>query len=87
MSAASKGGDALAQMLAAGQSINVVNIGDMDFENNAEVDLTAATESFNKNKAIVIEKGQHKDWQQREIALNAMNEMFEIAPQKLIKEN
>ena len=28
MSAASRGGDSLAQMLAAGQSLNVVNIGD-----------------------------------------------------------
>lgn len=57
MSAASKGGDALAQMLAAGQSINVVNIGDPMFENKAEVDLTQAAEAFERQKAIVVDKG------------------------------
>ena len=41
MSAASKGGEALAQMLAAGQSINVVNIGDPNFE-KADMDNGAA---------------------------------------------
>ena len=62
MSMASKGGDSLAQMLAAGQQINVVNIGEGGFEKAAEADLTAATENFDRNKAIILEKGQHKDW-------------------------
>lgn len=68
-------------MLAAGQSINVVNIGDPGMESrNDFVDMQAATDSFERNKAIVIEKGHHKDWQQREIALNAMHECFETVP-------
>jgi len=49
-------------MLAAGQSINVVNIGEGGFEGRADVDLTVATENFAKNKAIILEKGQHKEW-------------------------
>ena len=57
MTAASKGGEALAAMLAAGQSINVVNIGDTGFERNNDIDMTAAKESFDRNKAIVKEKG------------------------------
>ena len=56
MTAASKGGEALAAMLAAGQSINVVNIGDTGFE-RVEIDLTAAKADFEKNKAIVMDKG------------------------------
>ena len=43
-------------MLAGGQSINVVNIGE-GFESRAHVDITAATDNFEKHKAIVIEKG------------------------------
>ena len=40
MTGASKGGEALAAMLAAGQSISIVNIGgDMD---SAEIDTAAA---------------------------------------------
>ena len=46
-----------------------------------------ATETFAKNKAIIIDKGQHKDWQLREIALSAMQESFEAAPAKVIKAN
>ena len=87
MSMASKGGDSLAQMLAAGQSINVVNIGEGGFEQPAAVDLTAAKETFEKNKAIITEKGQHKDWHERELALNAMHDCFEVVPQKILKEN
>lgn len=49
-------------MLAAGQSINVVNIGEGGFENRENVDLSAATENFEKSKAVIMEKGQHKDW-------------------------
>ena len=87
MSAASKGGDALAQMLAAGSQINIVNIGEAGFEAKTEVDMTIATEAFEKKKAIVLEKGQHKDWQQRELALTAMHECFETVPARLLKEN
>ena len=32
------------------------------FENKTEIDLTAAAEAFERQKAIVIDKGQHKDW-------------------------
>lgn len=46
-----------------------------------------ATETFAKNKAIIIDKGQHKDWQLREIALSAMQESFEAVPAKVIKAN
>ena len=63
MSQASKGGDALAQMLAAGQSINVVNIGEGGLDSRNELDLAAATADFDRSKAIVVEKGQHKEWQ------------------------
>lgn len=34
-----------------------------------------------------MQKGQHKDWQEREIALTAMHESFEAAPRKVIHEN
>ena len=44
-------------MLAAGQSINVVNIGDPSFESREQVDMSAALEAFEKNKAIVADKG------------------------------
>jgi len=84
-SAASKGGDALAQILAAGQSINVVNIGE-GFESRNESDLKAAAESFAKHKVVVVEKGHHKEWQEREVALNAMHECFEAAPLKIVRE-
>lgn len=68
-------------MLAAGQSINVVNIGEGDFDGSRnEVDMAAATDNFLKSKAIILDKGQHKDWQQRELALNAMHECFEAVP-------
>lgn len=87
MTQASKGGEALAAMLAAGQSLNVVNIGEGTFNERVEIDMTAAQEHFDRNKAIVMEKGQHKDWQQRELALNAMHECFETTPSKIIKEN
>lgn len=42
MTQASKGGEALAAMLAAGSSINVVNIGEAGFNEHVEVDLTVA---------------------------------------------
>ena len=87
MTQASKGGEALAAMLAAGSSINVVNIGEAGFNDHVEVDLTMAQENFDRNKAIVMEKSQHKDWQQRELALNAMHECFETTPNKIIKES
>ena len=41
-------------MLAAGQSINVVNIGDPGMESRNDFDMIAATESFEKQKAIVM---------------------------------
>jgi len=85
MSMASKGGDALQAMLAAGQSINVVNIGE-GFDMRNDIDMAAAQETFDKNKDIVLKKGQHKDWQERELALNAMHECFEVAPQKIIRD-
>ena len=62
MSAASKGGDAIQAMLAAGQSINVVNLGEGFGESRNEVDMAQAQEQFNKNKEIVLKKGEHKDW-------------------------
>lgn len=62
MSAASKGGEALAQMLAAGKELSIVNIGEGGFESQ-EQDITVVREMFAKNKEIVIQKGQHKDWQ------------------------
>jgi len=65
----------------------VVNIGDSAFGEKVEVDMTMAQENFDKNRAIIVEKGQHKDWQQRELALNAMFECFETTPSKIIKEN
>ena len=86
MSAASKGGEALAAMLAAGKSINVVNIGGDDM-NKPEEFTEMHVELFNKNKAIVQEKGQHKDWHERELALNAMHECFENVSLKIVKEN
>ena len=86
MSAASKGGEALAAMLAAGKSINVVNIGGDDM-NKPEEFTEMHVELFNKNKTIVQEKGQHKDWHERELALNAMHECFENVSLKIVKEN
>ena len=49
--------------------------------------MTAAKADFDKNKLIVIDKGQHKDWQMRELALTAMHECFEGTPSSIIKEN
>ena len=77
MAAASKGGDALAQMLSAGQSADDAIETAVE---RPEVDSAAAQESFERSKAIVMEKGQHKDWQQRELALTAMHDCFEAAP-------
>ena len=73
-------------MLAGGQQVNIVNLGESAFE-RVEVDTAAAQETFNRNKAIILEKGQHKEWQQREIALNAMHECFETIPASIVKEN
>lgn len=67
-------------MLAAGQSINLDSIGEAGFESRNEVDLSAAIACFEKNKSIVMDKGQHKDWQQRELALNALHECIEVVP-------
>ena len=86
MTHASKGGDALAQMLAAGSELSIVNIGDGGFE-RAEVDISEAIALFNKNKAIVMDKGQSKDWTQREVALTAMHEGFEATPISVLKNN
>ena len=36
-------------------------------------------ENFERLKAIITEKGVHKDWTQREIALNSLQECFEMA--------
>ena len=73
-------------MLAAGQDSSITNLGEQQIERN-EIDLTEAQEKFDKSKAIVIEKGQHKDWTQRELALTAMYECFENIPQSIVKEN
>lgn len=35
----------------------------------------------------MAEKGTHKDWTQRELALTAMQECFEVIPQKMIREH
>ena len=53
---------------------------------HVEVDTAEIQEDFDKKKAIVLEKGQHKDWQQRELALTAMHECFESIPQRIVKE-
>lgn len=72
-------------MLAAGQSINVVNIGEVA---EASEEFTVIhQEAFDKNKMLVMEKGQHKDWTQREIALTAMQECFENVPNKIIADD
>ena len=51
------------------------------------MDLAAAHENFEKQKAVVLDKGMHKDWQQRELALNAMHECFDLIPQTIVKDN
>lgn len=46
----------------------------------------ANKENFEKLKAIVMEKGTHKDWTQREIALNSLQECFEMANMRDLQE-
>ena len=58
---ASKGGDALAQMLAAGTELSTVKLSEEGFT-RVEQDIEMAKETFGKNKAIILDKGQHKDW-------------------------
>lgn len=53
----------------------------------SQVDLVEAHETFEKRKAIVLDKGHHKDWQQRELALTAMQECFENVPPPIVAEN
>ena len=66
-SASKKGQDALSQMLEAGKEINIVNIG--EFNTSSKESHSKQIEIYEKNLAIIEEKGSHKDWVQREIAL------------------
>ena len=63
-------------------SLKIVNIGSDEnelVENLDESSCAIKKEVFEKNKLIVMEKGRHKDWMFKEIALNAMLECFENA--------
>ena len=85
----------LAAMQQAVQSkVNVVNIGmeasierDQSIENLNEAQAAARAEIFERNKLIVIEKAHIKDWQIKEVTLQAMQECFENATPQIIKEN
>ena len=73
--------------------MNVVNIGlgdinpDSSTENLNEAQEAVMAEIFEKNKLIVIEKCHAKDWQIKELALQAMQECFENCTPKIVKEN
>ena len=52
---------------------------DQSIENLNEAQAAARAEIFERNKLIVIEKAHIKDWQIREVTLQAMQECFENA--------
>ena len=54
---------------------------DESAENLNEAQAAARAETFEKNKLIVIEKAHIKDWQIKEITLQAMQECYENATQ------
>lgn len=58
MSTMNNDADALAQMLAGGQEFNEASRN----EPVSELEIVEARECFEKNKVIVTDKGQHKDW-------------------------
>ena len=79
---------------AVQSKVNVVNIGmeasierDQSIENLNEAQAAARAEIFERNKLIVIEKAHIKDWQIKEVTLQAMQECFENATPQIIKEN
>ena len=73
-------------------SINVVNIGMMptssaeNLNDDGKICTTVLMkeqtqsnkENFERLKKIIQEKGVHKDWTQREIALTSLQECFEV---------
>ena len=74
-------------MLAAGSEIDTANLGEGQATERNEVDLTEALERFERNKAIVQDKCQSKDWKLRELGLNAMLECFESTPASILRDN
>ena len=83
-SASKKGMDALSQMQEAAKSLNIVNIG--EFNSGSQETEAKQHEVLEKNKTIIAEKGSHKDWVQREMALQAIQEVFEIVSISILKE-
>jgi PDZ domain-containing secreted protein len=85
LSVSKKGGmaDALSTMQAAAKEISIVNIGDFS---NTEHSQSKQREILETNKAIIAEKGKHKEWGQREAALVAMQEIFESVTVSILKE-
>ena len=69
-------------MQEAGKELSIVNIG--DFNSPSQESEAKQTEIFEKNAKIIEEKGTHKDWVQRELALQAMQETYEIVSAKLL---
>lgn len=72
-------------MQAAAKELSIVNIG--EFGVTTEASKFKQKEILDTNKAIVADKGKHKDWQLREQALVAMQEVFEAVSPSLLKEN
>ena len=71
-------------MQAAVASLSIVNIGDdLEAPTSCPVDdeatLAIKAEIFQRNMVIVVDKANHKDWTQKELALTAMQECFENA--------
>jgi hypothetical protein len=73
------------------QALNVVNIefgiDNSNEENKADKQTSEAQTASNKEnflrlKTIITEKGIHKDWTQREIALTSLQECFEMVHAK-----
>ena len=60
---------------------------DESTEHLNEAQAAARAVIFERNKLIVIEKSHIKDWQIKEITLQAMQECYENANPKLIKDN
>lgn len=84
LSASKRGLDALGQMQEAAKELNIVTIG--DFNTGAKESQAKQMETFEKNKRIIEEKGTHKDWQQKELALQAMQEIYEMVSFSVLKE-
>ena len=65
---------------------------DIEFGNSSTDNLNEAQEAqmletFERNKLIVIEKCNQKDWMIKELALQAMQECFEHCTTAIIKKN